>query len=124
MIKRNWPELKEKLSRSKFRSSFHLKEKDIIYVEQKGLKTIRDHAESFIRMRLAPENPNNDGKQTPYKGHPVFIAEHATAFCCRSCAQKWHGIEKNRPMSEDEIEYAIYIIMSYIEDEIKSARNT
>ena len=43
-----------------------------------------------IIKRIAPKEPLNDGKQTPMKGHPVFIAQHATATCCRECTRKWH----------------------------------
>ena len=68
-----------RLSKSKFRSSFHLKMKDIEYIDKKGLDTIEDHAYDFINKRLKPRNIPNDGKQTPMRGHPVFIAEHATA---------------------------------------------
>ena len=96
-----------KLSKSKFRSSFHLKQKDLDYIEKKGLKTIESHAYDFIRTRLAPENPLNDGKQTPTHGHPVFVSEHATATCCRECLYKWHHIRKNHELSEEEIDYVI-----------------
>ena len=71
------------LGRSKFRSSFHLKQKDIDYINEKGLDTIREHAREFIAKREAPAVIPNDGKQTPMKGHPVFVAQHATAICCR-----------------------------------------
>ena len=67
----------EKLSKSKFRSSFHLKAKDIAYIDEKGMDTVRRHAEDFIEKKLAPAYPENDGKQTPMKNHPVFIAQHA-----------------------------------------------
>ena len=80
------------LSRSAFRSRFHLADKDRKYVIDKGMDTIRSHAEDFISGRLAPAYPVNDGKQTPMRGHPVFIAQHATACCCRSCLRKWHRI--------------------------------
>ena len=65
----------EKLSKSKFRSSFHLKAKDIAYIDEKGMDTVRRHAEDFIEKKLAPAYPENDGKQTPMKNHPVFIAQ-------------------------------------------------
>lgn len=55
----------EKLSKSKFRSSFHLKAKDIAYIDEKGMDTVRRHAEDFIEKKLAPAYPENDGKQTP-----------------------------------------------------------
>ena len=55
----------EKLNHSKFRSSFHLKDKEKNYIKEKGLNTIESHAKDFITKRLAPANPINDGKQTP-----------------------------------------------------------
>lgn len=42
----------EKLSKSKFRSSFHLKAKDIAYIDEKGMDTVRRHAEDFIEKSL------------------------------------------------------------------------
>ena len=91
MTKNEWyKQLFERLDNSKFRSSFHLKQKDIDYINEKGLDTIRQHAEEFIAKREAPAYIANDGKQTPMRGHPVFIAQHATATCCRDCIRKWH----------------------------------
>lgn len=63
-----------KLSKSKFRNSFKLKEKDINYIKEKGPLKIKEHAYDFIKKRLAPAVIPNDGKQTPMRGHPVFIA--------------------------------------------------
>ncbi len=84
-----------KLNNSKFRSSFHLKPKDFEYLNVKGIDTIKSHAYDFVNKHLKDINTFNDGKQTPMKGHPVFIAQHATATCCRECLNKWHHIEKN-----------------------------
>lgn len=105
------------LSKSKFRSSFHLKKKDLDYIEKVGLDKIREHAYDFITKRLAPESIPNDGKQTPFRGHPVFVAEHATATCCRGCLLKWHHIEQNRELTYAEIDYIVEIIMKWIEEE-------
>ncbi len=103
-----------KLSNSKFRSSFYLKKYMIDYINDKGLDTIRLHAFDFINKRLAPKYIKNDGKQTPMKGHPVFIAQHATATCCRSCLEKWHHLEKGKQLSEYEINYIVDLIMKWI----------
>jgi hypothetical protein len=84
------------LSKSKFRSKFKLSQKDRDYIDTKGLETIKDHAYQFINARVAPAFPKNDSKQTPMKGHPVFIAQHGTATCCRKCIQKWHGLIARR----------------------------
>lgn len=103
-----------RLSRSSFRSRFHLADKDRQYVVVKGMDTIRSHAGDFIAKRLAPAYPVNDGKQTPMRGHPVFIAQHATACCCRGCLRKWHGIPEGRDLTADEQVYVGDVIMEWI----------
>lgn len=106
----------EKLSCSKFRSKFSLKEKDIQYINEKGIETIKEHAYDFINKRLSPAVIFNDGKQTPMKGHPVFIAQHATATCCRGCLYKWHKIPAGIELSGSDKEYIVELIMSWIKD--------
>ena len=114
----------DRLSKSKFRSSFHLKDKDIIYINDKGIDKVREHAYDFISKRIADTSNVTDGKQTPMKGHPVFIAQHATGTCCRSCLEKWHHIRKNKNMTEDDIKYVVDIIMSWIEKEYNNYKKT
>ncbi len=106
------------LEKSKFRSGFCLKEKDFKYIEKIGLVKVEEHAYQFIRERLAVEKPANDGKQTPMRGHPVFVAQHATATCCRGCLNKWHHIEKNKELSEKEIRFIVALIMYWIKKEV------
>ncbi len=49
MTKEEWyQQLFSRLEQSKFRNSFHLKEKDKAYIREKGMDTIRRHAEDFI----------------------------------------------------------------------------
>lgn len=114
----------DRLSKSKFRSSFYLKDKDILYIEDKGIDKIRNHAYDFVTKRLADTSNVTDGKQTPMKGHPVFIAQHATGTCCRRCLEKWHHISKNKNMTEDDIKYVVDIIMSWIEKEYNNYKKT
>lgn len=103
-----------RLSLSKFRSSFKLKDKDKEYITKNGIDKIKSHAYDFINKRLAPAYIPNDGKQTPMRGHPVFIAQHATATCCRNCLYKWHHIEKDRDLTSSEIDYIVNVIMTWI----------
>ena len=112
------PQKLASLRKSKFRSKFKLTQKDRDYIAVKGLETIKEHAFQFINSRVAPDFPKNDGKQTPMRGHPVFIAQHATATCCRKCIQKWHGIEKGRALNEREVEFVVGLIMGWIADQI------
>lgn len=103
-----------RLSKSKFRSSFKLTYKDKEYIKKQGLDKIRVHAYDFVTKRLAPAFITNDGRQTPMKGHPVFIAQHATATCCRKCLYKWHKIGMNKELSSKEIDYIVSVIMQWI----------
>ena len=103
-----------RLSRSKFRSGFSLNANEKAYFSEKGEEKIRAHARDFILQRLAAENPKNDGKQTPTHGHPVFVAMHATACCCRGCLEKWHKIPKGRELSDEEIEFLVDLMMRWI----------
>ena len=107
----------ESLKRSSFRSRFKLTDEGLKYVDDKGLETIRSHAFDFITSRVAPESPKNDGRQTPMRGHPVFIAQHATATCCRGCIQKWHGIKKGVELTNHEVNFIIDLIMGWIEEQ-------
>ena len=75
----------DRLAKSKFRSRFKLRVKELEYIKDKGFDTIYIHACYFIRDRVAPAGPINDGKQTPMHGPPVFIAQHTIATCCRGC---------------------------------------
>ncbi|MGA2916174.1 MAG: DUF4186 domain-containing protein [Sedimentisphaerales bacterium] len=115
---RDLEELFEGLSKSKFRNGFKLKPADIEYINKRGMAIIEQHARDFITVRLAPAEPKNDGKQTPMRRHPVFIAQHATATCCRSGLAKWHKITLHKPLSQSEIEYVVSIIIIWIKNQI------
>lgn len=108
-----------KLQKSKFRSSFKLKQKDIDYINEKGMSMIKRHAVDFINQKLAPANPENDGKQTPMKNHPVFIAMHACACCCRTCLYKCHKIPMNKELTKDEKNYIYGLLIYWITLEYK-----
>ena len=109
----------DSLAHSGFRSSFRLRDKEYCYLQDKGLPTIEQHARDFINKRLAPARPKNDGRQTPMKNHPVFIAQHATATCCRGCLEKWHGIEVGKKLSSEDTEYVVTVIMYWLKEQIK-----
>lgn len=112
-----------KLQKSKFRSGFHLDEKNVRYIDEKGLDVICLHAADFVAKRLAPAEIPNDGKQTPMRGHPVFVAQHACACCCRGCLNKWYRVPQGRALTESEQRRIVNLLMSWIEKEYRSKRN-
>jgi len=121
MTKEQWySQLFEQLDKSKFRNSFHLKQKDIDYIDSKGLDKIEEHARDFIAKREAPAVIPNDGKQTPMKGHPVFIAQHATATCCRECIRKWHKMKSGVELTQIQQDYLVDVIMKWIKKEYEN----
>ena len=105
------------LERSSFRSRFHLRASDRAYLDRKGLPLILQHAQDLIDKRLAPAHPKNDGKQTPFRGHPVFVAQHATATCCRSCLSKWHSIPSGRALSDAERAHVLAVLERWLRSE-------
>ena len=110
----------EHLQHSKFRSRFHLSGKDRAYIQEKGLPVIRSHAEDFVRTRLAPAHIPNDGKQTPMRGHPVFVAQHACACCCRGCLNQWYHIPQGVELTREQQKGIVDLMMAWIRHELKN----
>lgn len=102
------------LARSRFRSRFRLGGPEREYLASKTLTVVMEHGRDLLRERLAPAEPRHDGRQTPMRGHPVFVAQHATATCCRGCLAKWHGIEKGRPLTGVETNYILQVIERWL----------
>jgi hypothetical protein len=108
------------LATHRFRAKFHLYGRERALVLLRGREAIRDHAHDLIARRLAPAQPRKDGKQTPYRGHPVFVAQHATATCCRTCLERWHQIPKGQELTEEQRGYVVEVICRWIERELQA----
>lgn len=118
---RDLSELFVALEGSPFRRNFSLGVREREYLRRKGLPAILEHAADFIERRLAPAFPPNDGKQTPFKGHPVFVAQHATATCCRGCLEKWHRVPQGRELTGPEREHIVNAIALWLEKQETTA---
>lgn len=104
----------ERLGKSSFRRRFRLAGQELSYLRRKGLAIILRHAAGFIDERLAPAQPPHDGRQTPYRNHPVFVAQHATATCCRRCLEKWHRIPTGRALADEERRYVLRVLERWL----------
>ena len=109
------------LAGSAFRRRFHLRPQERAYLQAKGFAVVMQHARDFIEQRLAASDPRNDGRQTPFRGHPVFIAQHATATCCRSCLAKWHRIPRGHALDEHEKEYVAAVLQRWLQSQAPDA---
>jgi hypothetical protein len=110
------------LGRSAFRSRFRLGPKERAYLVERSLSVILEHGRKFIVERLTPAEPFNDGRQTPMRGHPVFLAQHATATCCRGCLAKWHFIAKGEPLSDEQVDYVVRVIQRWLATRLPAPR--
>ena len=104
-----------RLAASAFRSRFRLAARERDYMQAKDRETVLAHAHGFVAERLAPARPANDGRQTPFRGHPVFVAQHATATCCRGCLSKWYGMPAGRPLAADEQGHVVAAIERWLD---------
>jgi hypothetical protein len=111
---RDLEEVFGELGGSAFRRGFRLRGRELEYLRAKGLPEVMRHAADFVAKRLAPAEPANDGRQTPMRNHPAFVAQHATATCCRGCLSKWHRIPKGRALDERETAYVLSVIERWL----------
>ena len=104
-----------RLNQSPFRSQIRLGPREREYLLRKGMSEVLQHAAEFVEKRLAPAYPANDGKQTPWHNHPVYVAQHTTATCCRGVyisgtrfrrkERSQHRVRPNPPFGEHQAHY-------------------
>ena len=109
------------IARHPFRARFRLRGRERAIVQLHGMGAVRGHAAELFATRVAAAQPRKDGRQTPYRGHPVFVAQHATATCCRTCLERWHEIPKGGALDDDQQAYAVDVICRWIERELTVA---
>ena len=109
-----YEEVKPKLAASAFRSRFRLTAADRAYIAERGWQVIEAQAARIVAERLAPASPENDGRQTPMRGHPVFKAQHAVAACCRGCLSRWYRLPPGRPLTAGEQAMIVRIILAWL----------
>ena len=115
---KDWTELKTKLSTDGRLEKFALGDPEKEYVTSRGMDILRLHATDFVNKRLAPANPKNDGRQTPTKGHPVFIAQHACGCNDRISLEEFFGYEKGRELTDKEVTRIVDAILRWIEEHL------
>lgn len=108
----------ERLARSRFRGRFRLSPQDREYALRQGREVIAAHAADFVRQRLAPASPPADGRQTPWRGHPVFTAQHACACCCRKCLNRWYRVPLGTEIPEDKQERLVRLLMAWLDRQL------
>lgn len=111
-------EVFRRLAASRFRRRFRLQGRELAYLQTWGLPHVMKQAADLIRKRVAPEVVPNDGRQTPWRNHPVFVAQHATATCCRGCLEKTHGIAKGHALTDEELQHVLAAIERWLASQL------
>jgi hypothetical protein len=111
-------EVFRRLAASPFRRRFRLQGRELAYLQTWGLPHVMKQAAELIGKRVAPEVVPNDGRQTPWRNHPVFVAQHATATCCRGCLQKTHGIAKGHALTDEELAHVLAAIERWLSSQL------
>ncbi len=115
---RGWEALRRRLQQSRFRRRFRLGAEEQAYLRHQGLARVVQEAQGFVLRRLAPARPPRDGKQTPYRGHPAFVAQHATATCCRKCLQRWHAIARGTALTAEQQRYVVAVLAWWLAESV------
>jgi len=109
-----------RLTKSAFRRRFRLRGKELAHLQTWGIDRVMQQAAELIDKRVAPADPPNDGRQTPWGNHPVFLAQHATATCCRGCLEKTHGIEPGHELTQEERAHIMRVIRRWLTSQTAS----
>ena len=96
---RSRTELFAALGRSRFRSRFVLEPGDWAYIQSRGMHCIAQHARQFVAQPC--RGPTCKRRPADADEHILFVAQHATATCCRGCLARWHGIQTGRAADRD-----------------------
>lgn len=105
-----------RLARSTFRRKFHLAGRELAYLQTWGLPHVMKQAREILSRRIAPAVIPNDGRQTPWRNHPVFVAQHATATCCRGCLEKVHEIRAGHDLTTEELQYVLAVLERWLSE--------
>ena len=114
----DWNALKKKLAKDGRLEKFALGDPEKEYVTSRGMDILRLHATDFVNKRIAPALPKNDGRQTPAKGHPVFIAQHATGCNDRESLEQFFGIKKGKELTGAQVDKVVDAILRWIEEHL------
>ncbi len=107
-----------RLGLSAFRRKFRLQGKELAYLRTWGLPHVMKQGADLIKQRLALAAPRNDGSQTPWRNHPIFVAQHATGTCCRGCLEKTYGIAKGRALTVEQTAHVLSAIERWLREEL------
>lgn len=95
------------------KDSARLDEQDIELVRQVGIEGVKQQARQIVEQKLR-EQPENDGKQTPVAGNPIYKAMHSCRCASRRELSKAHRIPAGREMTDKEVDAVVNLLTRWI----------
>lgn len=116
-VEHTFEQLRHELIRHHF---FHvdIDEKARIHARKKGRRTLYADAYRRLQHYVGREPDAWDGRQTPFNGNSIFYAQHATAACCRTCVEYWHGFARDGELTPDQLEYLYLLVVRYLDERL------
>lgn len=108
----------KELSREYIRHVFFHADFDIKSMEEArelGMAALKARVRPLLQKKIGPKKIFRDGTQTKKGGSAIHFAQHATATCCRKCLEYWHGIERNRDLTKEELDYCEGLVLAYLD---------
>ena len=93
-------------------------QKALDHASRKGRRQLYNGVKQRLRTSVGKAVPFRDGTQTPMSGNVLYYAQHATATCCRTCINYWHGLPRGRPLTESELDYLESLITRFLDDRL------
>jgi hypothetical protein len=80
-----------------------------------GPQGLRAKVRPYLEKKVGRAKIWRDGTQTPKDGSAIHFGQHATATCCRKCIEYWHGIERDRQLTPEELDYCTGLVCAYLD---------
>jgi hypothetical protein len=80
-----------------------------------GIGALKSKVRPLLEKKIVPAKIFRDGTQTKKEGSAIHYAQHATATCCRKCLEYWHGVERNRELTKEELSYCEGLVLAYLD---------
>lgn len=90
-----------------------LSERDILLIQKIGVPEMKQQAQEIVENKLRHQ-PENDGKQTPRAGHPVYKAMHACNVESRKSLSMAHKVPAGNELDEKYIDAVTNLVMRWI----------
>lgn len=90
-----------------------LSENDIELIQEIGVDGIKQQARQIVEAKLM-EHPENDGRQTPYAGNPVYKAMHACGAASRRDLARKHRIPAGKELTDSQVDSVVNLLVRWI----------